>query len=86
MKQEIPVNEIRELLETVSTKVPELIRNLLRTVYSQEAGSEMGKAVGNLYKELIAGGLPEDVAVKLATDYMFSLKDVMKGLNALCCG
>lgn len=81
MAENIPVKEISELLDSVSTKLPDLIRNLLRTVYSPEAGSETGKAVGALYKELIAAGMPQEVAVKMASDYMFSLKDVMNGLN-----
>lgn len=75
---DIPVQEISELLDTVSTKLPDLISNLLRTIYSQEAGSEMGKAVGSLYKELLAAGIPQDVALKMATDYMISLKDILK--------
>lgn len=75
---DIPVKEISELLDTVSTKLPDLISNLLRTVYSQEAGSEMGKAVGSLYKELLAADIPQDVALKMATDYMISLKDILK--------
>jgi hypothetical protein len=75
---EIPVKEISELLDTVSKKLPDLISNLLRTIYSQEAGSEMGKAVGSLYKELLASDIPQDVALKMATDYMISLKDILK--------
>ncbi len=75
---QIPVQEISDLLEAVSKKVPDLISSLLRTVYSQEAGTEMGKAVGGLYKELIAADIPQDVALKMATDYMISLKDVLR--------
>jgi len=81
MANNIPVEEISELLDAVSKKVPTLISSLLRTIYSQEAGSEMGKAVGSLYKELLASGIPQDVALKMSTDYMISLKDVLKQVS-----
>ncbi|NBI30182.1 hypothetical protein [Chengkuizengella marina] len=75
------VKEIAELLEITSKKVPELITNLLNTLYSQKSASDMGKAVGTLYKELVDSGIPQEVAVQMAKDYMFSLKDVMKSFN-----
>lgn len=78
MAQDIPVQEISELLEAVSSKVPNLISSLLRTIYSEEAGKEMGKAVGSLYKELVAADIPKDVALKMAMDYMISLKDMVR--------
>ena len=82
MPQDIPVKEISELLETVSTKVPTLLKNVLGSLYSQEAALEMGKAVGTLYKELVAAGIPEDAALKMTSDYMFSLKDLVnKGFS-----
>jgi len=74
---DIPVTKIGELLDTVSSKLPTLVTNLLHSLYSEEAGIEMGKAVGGLYKELINSGLPQEVALKMASDYMVNLKDVM---------
>ncbi|MHC1695142.1 MAG: hypothetical protein AB9835_07700 [Eubacteriales bacterium] len=44
---------IGEILETVSTKVPKLIGDIIGTFYSPEAGKNMGKAIGALYKELV---------------------------------
>lgn len=73
--------EIAEILEAVSTKVPELITKLLRTLYSEEAGREMGKAVGSLYKELTESGIPQDVALNMTRDYMFSLKDLTRNMS-----
>jgi len=67
---DIPVTKIGELLDTVSSKLPTLVTNLLRSLYSEEAGIEMGKAVGGLYKELINSGIPPEVALKMASDYM----------------
>lgn len=82
MSHDIPTKEIGELLEVVSQKVPKLVNELLRTLYSEEAGSQMGKAVGSFYKELVDNGIAPDEALAMAKDYMNTLKAVatnMKG-------
>ncbi|MGA2308074.1 MAG: hypothetical protein ABSG57_00825 [Candidatus Bathyarchaeia archaeon] len=61
---------IKEILSVVSSEVPTLIKSLLASVFSEEAGRNMGKAAAAYYKELKNGGLPEQVAVKLTEDYM----------------
>jgi hypothetical protein len=74
--------DVKEILKVVSEEVPGLIKNLLSTVFSEEAGKNMGKAAAAYYKELKAGGLPEQVAVKLTEDYMrtfTSIGDMMRG-------
>jgi len=62
--------ELKEILGVVSSEVPALIKSLLSSVFSEEAGRSMGKAAAAYYKELKNGGLPEQVAVKLTEDYM----------------
>ncbi len=77
--------ELKEILNVVSTQVPGLIRSILASVFSEEAGKNMGKAAAAYYKELKDGGLPEDVAVKLTADYMrtfTSLADMLKNIGA----
>jgi len=72
---------MKELLSVVSTEVPAMIKSIISTVFSEEAGRNMGKAAAAYYKELKAGGLPEDVAVKLTQEYMqtfTSLGDMMR--------
>jgi tetrahydromethanopterin S-methyltransferase subunit G len=69
--------EVSEMLDAVSTRLPEMITNLLKTVYSEEAGRNVGRAVGTLYQELVEAGIPKDLAVKMASDYMISFKDVL---------
>ena len=66
---------IGQVLDEVTDKIPKLISNIINTVYSSEAGTGMGQAVGNLYKELVASGIPQEDAVKMAKDYMLSIKD-----------
>jgi hypothetical protein len=78
---EIPVKEIAELLDSVTTKVPALIEGLLKLLYSPEAGKNMGQAVGSLYKELIDAGIPKEDALKMAKDYLLSIKDVANGVS-----
>ena len=73
---DIPVKEIGQLLDEVSGKVPKLISGILDTLYSAESGKKMGQSVGSLYKELIECGIPEEEALKMARDYMLSIKDI----------
>ncbi|WP_088042383.1 hypothetical protein [Bacillus sp. EAC] len=70
--------EVGNLLGVVSEKVPDLFSKLFKILYSEESAREMGKAVGSLYKELKEAGIPQDVALKMTTDYMLSLKDVTR--------
>jgi hypothetical protein len=62
--------EVKEILSAVSTQVPALIKSVLASVFSEEAGRSMGKAAAAYYKELKDSGIPEDVAVKMTEDYM----------------
>jgi hypothetical protein len=68
--------ELKEILSAVSTQIPEVIRNILASVFSQEAGRSMGKAAAAYYKELKNGGMPEQVAVKMTEDYMKTFTDM----------
>ncbi len=73
--EESPEN-IKEILNVVSSEVPALVKNLLGSVFSEEAGRNMGKAAAAYYKEMKAGGLPEQVAVKLTEDYMRTFSSI----------
>jgi len=73
--------DVGELLEIVADKVPDLLTKLFRILYSEDSAREMGKAVGSLYKELISAGIPQDVALKMTSDYMFSLKEMARITN-----
>jgi hypothetical protein len=66
----IYLGDIKEILSVVSSEVPALVKSLLASVFSEEAGRNMGKAAAAYYKELKSGGLPEQAAVKLTEDYM----------------
>jgi hypothetical protein len=62
--------DVRKILNAVSSEVPSMIKNILASVFSEEAGRSMGKAAAAYYKELKQGGLPDQVAVRLTEDYM----------------
>jgi len=73
--------EIKQILGAVSTEVPALIKSIIASVFSEEAGKSMGKAAAAFYKELKDSGMPDDVAVKMTEDYISvftSLGDVLK--------
>ena len=73
--------ELKEVLGVVSSEVPSMIKSILASVFSEEAGKNMGKAAAAYYKELKNGGLPEQVAVKMTEDYMktfTSLGDMLR--------
>ena len=75
---------IREILGVVSSEVPGMIKSILSSVFSEEAGRNMGKAAAAYYKELKDGGLPEQVAVKMTEEYMrtfTSLGDMLKSVG-----
>lgn len=70
------VKNLSEILDTVTDKIPLLINGIVSTLYSAEAGKNMGQAVGSLYKELLEAGIPEDAALEMAKSYMISMKDI----------
>jgi hypothetical protein len=73
--------EVKEILGVVSKEVPALIKGIVGSVFSEEAGRDMGKAAGAFYKELKESGMPDETAVKMTENYISvftSLGDIMK--------
>ena len=73
---DIPVKEIGELLDEVSTKLPKLLEGIQKSYYSVENGVNAGRSIGAFYKELIEAGMPNDVALRLTERFMVSVKDL----------
>jgi len=76
--------EIEAILGVVSKEVPALIKGIVGSVFSEEAGRDMGKAAGAFYKELKESGMPEETAVRMTENYISvftSLGDIMKKLD-----
>jgi hypothetical protein len=81
---ESEAEEVKEILSVVSKEVPALVKGILGSVFSEEAGRDLGKAAAAFYKELKSAGLPDEVAVKMTEDYMAtftSLGDLLKGMG-----
>jgi len=75
------VEELKQVLSVVSKEVPALIKSIIGSVFSEEAGRDMGKAAAAFYKQLKEAGIPEETAVKMTENYISvftSLGDVMK--------
>ena len=73
--------EVKEILGVVSTEIPALIKGIISSVFSEEAGKSMGRAAASFYNELKESGMPEDVAVKMTENYIgvfTSLGDILK--------
>ncbi len=75
-KGEDDAEEVKKILTAVSEKVPALIKGLIASVFSPEAAKDMGKAAATYYQELKAGGIPDEVAVKMTQDYVSTFSKV----------
>ncbi len=76
--------EVKEILSVVSTEIPALIKNIIASVFSEEAGRSMGKAAGAFYKELKNSGMPDTIALQMTEDYMKTftgLGDILKKIG-----
>jgi hypothetical protein len=74
--------EVKEILGVVSKEIPALIKGIVGSIFSEEAGKDMGRAAAAFYKELKEGGMPEDTAVRMTENYVgvfTSLGNVLKG-------
>ena len=74
--QKMDAQNVKELLSVVSTEIPTMIKSIMSSVFSEEAGKNMGKAAAAYYKELKNGGLPDEVAVKLTQEYMQTFTNI----------
>lgn len=73
--------EVEAILGVVSKELPALIKGIIGSVFSEDAGRDMGKAAGAFYKELKESGMPDEIAVRMTENYISvftSLGDIMK--------
>jgi hypothetical protein len=75
--------DIAEILDTVTSRVPMLIKGVMESFFSPEAAQNMGKSVAEFRKTLIEGGIPEDEAMQMTREYLRTLTNwqgMMKGM------
>ncbi|MHA2025516.1 MAG: hypothetical protein ACW98U_06400 [Candidatus Thorarchaeota archaeon] len=62
-----------QLFEAINKSVPQLISNLIGSIYSPEAAGNMAAGIGKFYSNLIAEGIPEDVALDMTKKFVGAL-------------
>jgi hypothetical protein len=73
------VEDLREVLSTVSEMVPNLLRELRGVLYSKDAAESMADAVGTFYRKLVEAGIPREDAMEMTRGYMINLRDLVRG-------
>jgi hypothetical protein len=80
-KKSADVEELAEVLSVVTDRLPALIKGLMSSVFSEDAAAGIGKAAAAFYKELKAGGIPDDVAVRMTQDYIGTFTKISEFLK-----
>jgi hypothetical protein len=62
--------DIEKILKVVSERIPSLVEGIMGAIYSEAFAKSKAKAVATFYSELKAGGIPNDVALKMTEDYV----------------
>jgi phosphotransacetylase len=67
--------EVKEIMQVVSTEIPKLLEAITKTIYDSENAESFGKAVAEFYKQMKAAGMDDKQAYELTQKYMtnFSL-------------
>jgi hypothetical protein len=65
--------DIKEILDVVSEKIPELLEKLSDILYSKENAQKYGEAISTFYKSLVDAGMEPGEAFALTDKYMSSL-------------
>ena len=85
-KDEIPVEEIRELLGVVNKEIPGLIKGLFSALYSAETAEQYAQGIGTIYKTLTDQGLPEEMVREMVNKYADSINIIGKSLQNIDIG
>ena len=80
-KDEIPIEEISELLGVINKEIPGLIKGLFSALYSAETAEQYAKGIGTIYKTLHEQGLPEDMIVAMVNKYADSINIIGKAMQ-----
>jgi len=72
-KHGMKTEEVKELLEAFSEKIPTLLNSLTDAIYGKDASAKFGAAVADFYKTLKGSGMTDEQAFKLTEQYMSSL-------------
>ena len=62
--------DIAYILDTVSDKVPAMIKGIIGAFFNPEAAKDMAKSVAEFRNTLIEGGISETDAMEMTREYM----------------
>jgi len=62
-----------DLFGALNESIPKLISGLIGSIYSPEAAGNMAAGIGKFYSNLIAEGIPEDVALDMTKKFVGAL-------------
>ncbi|MEM3449812.1 MAG: hypothetical protein QXU11_02445 [Thermoproteota archaeon] len=81
------VEELREVLKTLREEVPGLLKDivgplkeLMGTSLTEEQARERAKAIATFYKELIAAGMKEEVAIEMVKNQFISPAELIRNV------
>ncbi len=66
-------DDVKEILNAVSERIPALLNNLADVLYGKESAQKYGQAVAGFYKTLKDSGMTDEQAFRLTEQYMSSL-------------
>lgn len=72
------IEQVNELFDILDDRLPSILQTLKEVLYSEEAGRQLGKAVGAFYNELLASGIEQAAALEMTRDYMGGMKQTLK--------
>jgi hypothetical protein len=79
-KSSSDIDELREVAEVLpelfgalNDSIPKLISGLIGSVYSPESAGNMAKGIGQFYSNLVAEGIPEEVALDMTKKFVNGL-------------
>ena len=74
------MDELREVAEVLpqlfgalNDSIPKLISGVIGSVYSPESAGNMAKGIGQFYSNLVAEGIPEEVALDMTKKFVGAL-------------
>lgn len=62
-----------DLFGAINDSIPKLISGLIGSIYSPESAGNMAKGIGQFYSNLVAEGIPEDVALEMTKKFVGAL-------------
>ncbi len=62
-----------DLFGALNDAIPKLISGLIGSIYSPEAAGNMAAGIGKFYSNLIAEGIPEEVALDMTKKFVGAL-------------